>query len=707
MDRLRRPQQLRRILGLLLMAGAALVSPSPAQAAEADTDAVVAIAEAMNDYLEAKHAAALKKLEASLKTCAKVCEPATRAQLHLHIGIVQAAGEKNKEKGRASFEAALKEDPKLVPDRQFMNKDLDKLFAEAKSNVKKGVSTPTPPARPAPTKEQMEAVSNAEKLLAGKEWSECMGTLIAVMGEREFAAGKLMLARCQDAGDLLLEAMKDAKEGAKLAEEEGNADLQKKAAELIEKLDNDTPTITLQIPKAVDKPEVTIDGVAIPADQISKPIPHNPGKAAIEIKGKRGPYPFSFKTTETFERGEKITVNAESTDSNTSAIQQCISAARSAAELQVCIETGGKGRGLTFRSGLEVATYNDTFNVDVFAPALSLSLENPTTGWRVGGSFIVDVVSAASPDIVATASRRFDQKRFAGSLAGEYKIGPARIGIDGSFSGESDYVARGVGATGSADFWDKRITPTLAYGFGYDTIGRGDTPFDVFSRDVMRHTIDAGVSVVLDPSTIVLGGATVQMEFGDQSKPYRYVPMFSPETVAAGLPRAATRALIGSVRENVVPLEQLPLSRLRYAVVGRISRRFDTSTLRADERLYIDSWGLKASTTDARYLLDITEALRVGPHVRFHIQGPADFWQRAYSATPTAQGWQLPKFRTGDRELGPLFGITAGGGVRYQLSEMFTASVQIEGVYTQFLDHLYVFDRFGLFTATTIEMEVE
>lgn len=707
MDRLRRPQQLKRVLGLLLIAGAALASPAPSYAGEADTDAVVSIAEAMNDYLEKKNADALKKLEAALKACAKACEAGTRSQLHLHIGIVQGAGEKNKDKARASFEAALKEDPKLVPDRQFMNKDLDKLFAEAKANVKKGVSTPAQPARPAPTKEQLEAVAAAEKLLAAKEWSDCMGTLIAVMGENEFAAGKLMLARCEDVGDLLLEAMRDAKGAAKLAEEEGNADLQQKAADLIEKLDNDTPAITLQIPKSVDKVEVTIDGVPIPADAITKPIPHNPGKAAIEVKGKRGPYPYAFKTTEKFDRGEKITVNAESTDTNTSAIQQCISAARSAAELQVCIETGGKGRGLTFRSSLEVASYNDTFNVDVFAPALALSLENPTKGWRVGGSFLVDVVSAASPDIVATASRRFDQTRLGGSLAGEYKIGPARVSLDGNLSVESDYVARGIGLTGSADFWDKRITPTLSYGFGFDTLGRGDTPFDVFSRDLMRHTIDAGVSVVLDPSTIVLGGATVQMEFGDQSKPYRYIPMFSPEVVAQGLPRGATRALVGSVRENVVPLEQLPLSRLRYAVVGRISRRFETSTLRADERLYIDSWGLKASTTDARFLIDIKESLRVGPHIRFHIQSPVDFWQRAYAAAPTPQGFALPIYRTGDRELGPLFGITAGGGVRYQLSEMFAASVQVEGVYTQFLDHLYIFDRFGLFTATTLEMEVE
>jgi len=138
-----------------------------------------------------------------------------------------------------------------------------------------------------------------------------------------------------------------------------------------------------------------------------------------------------------------------------------------------------------------------------------------------------------------------------------------------------------------------------------------------------------------------------------------------------------------------------------------VSHRFETSTIRGDTRLYIDTWGLKASTTDARFFLDIKDKIRVGPHVRFHIQGPVDFWQRAYAATPTATGWQLPQFRTGDRELGPLFGVTVGGGIRYQLSEVFSASVQVEGIYTQFLDHLYVYDRLGVFSATMLEMEVE
>ena len=122
---------------------------------------------------------------------------------------------------------------------------------------------------------------------------------------------------------------------------------------------------------------------------------------------------------------------------------------------------------------------------------------------------------------------------------------------------------------------------------------------------------------------------------------------------------------------------------------------------------FVFSWGLKSSTTDARFLLDLSKAVRVGPHARFNIQGPVDFWQRAYVAKQTSEGWELPKYRAGDRELGSLFGVTLGAGARFALSDIFAVNVQVDGVYTQFLDAIYVYDRWGLFTATTLEIGVE
>ena len=700
---MRRPRKLKRLLALFLATLA--LSPAVAAAGAKDTDALVAVAESLNDFVEGNNAAALKKLEAALKGCAGAsCEPGSRAQLLVSIGIVQGAGLKDTAKARLSFENAIREDPKVVPDRQFMTKDLNKIFTEAKANVKKGGGGPVP-TKAGPSKAQLDALSAAQSQLAQKNWSDCMGT-IAAMAESEFAAAKLVLAQCEDTGGLILEASGDARIAQKYAEEEINTDVKGKADELLARLANDTPSIVVVVPKTIDSVEIKIDGVVVPRDKADKPIPHNPGKATIEVAGKKGPYPYSFKSTESFDRGERITVTATDDKTNNSAVLQCILNARTPSDVNTCIETGGKGRGLTIRGGVEVASYNDNTHVDVFSPTLFLSAENPTAGWRVGGSYTVDVVTNASPDIVATASRRFDEVRNAGTLSAEVKVGPARVGLDGGVSIEPDYFARNVGASISADLVNKQVTPTLSYHLNFDTLGRAHTPYDIFSRSILTHSIDAGVSIVQSPTTLLVFGATAELQSGDTSKPYRHVPMFS-ESIAPQIPRGAIPALVGGVRLPTAPFEKLPESRQRFALLGRWAHRFESSTLRADSRLYVDSWGLTSSTTDARFLLDLSKALRVGPHARFNIQGPVDFWQRAYVAKETSEGWVLPKYRAGDRELGPLFGVTLGGSARFALSEIFAVNVQVDGVYTQFLDAIYVYDRWGLFTATTLEIGVE
>ena len=153
---------------------------------------------------------------------------------------------------------------------------------------------------------------------------------------------------------------------------------------------------------------------------------------------------------------------------------------------------------------------------------------------------------------------------------------------------------------------------------------------------------------------------------------------------------------------------------LRHTLAARVAHRFTSSTFRAEERVYFDSWGLKASTTDARFLIDFTKDLRAWPHLRVHAQDGVDFWQTAYaSETASSQGHLtnlvVPYYRTGDRELGPLFGLTLGAGARYAFGEKKTWAVSVLGdvIYTRFLDHLYLFDRLGFLGATTLEVDFE
>jgi hypothetical protein len=213
----------------------------------------------------------------------------------------------------------------------------------------------------------------------------------------------------------------------------------------------------------------------------------------------------------------------------------------------------------------------------------------------------------------------------------------------------------------------------------------------------------------VNKSTVASLAADMVLDNGDQSKPYRYIPMFS-SGVAATVPLGASIDWVNANRLPEKPLEQLPLSRQRYAITGRLGHRFETSTLRLEERVYADSWLLVASTTDARWIFDLGRRFAIWPHAHFHVQSAVNFWQRAYVAS-SANGFDLPEFRTGDRELGPLRTVSGGGGIRAFLGsnadpQAWSVTLQGDAMYTDFLDDLYITNRTGVLGSLSFEAEL-
>jgi hypothetical protein len=358
-------------------------------------------------------------------------------------------------------------------------------------------------------------------------------------------------------------------------------------------------------------------------------------------------------------------------------------------------------------ASLEVAGYTDTDHVAVFTPSVSGTIENVVDGASLRGSYLVDVVSAASVDILATATKRWNEVRHAGVLGGTYKPRDLGVGFSGSMSSEPDYFSFGAAGHLTYDLDEKNTTLFAGYGFGRDTIGRHGTPFAVFARTLQRGSFLAGVEQVIDHETIGSISGSLVIENGDQSKPYRYIPLFSPQE-APNVPNGASIDYVNAHRTFERPLEQLPLARRRFAITPEIAHRFDASTLRASERFYVDSWGIKASTTDARWFFDVGQRLRLWPHVRFHVQTPVVFWQRAYVSNATA-GWDLPQLRTGDRELGPLWTATGGAGAKVFLGSaahprLFGISFEVDVMYTSYTDDLYITNRTGLLGTMTFEL---
>jgi hypothetical protein len=368
--------------------------------------------------------------------------------------------------------------------------------------------------------------------------------------------------------------------------------------------------------------------------------------------------------------------------------------------------TAKAASNVNVRASTEVGGYIDSTATSVLTPSVGINVENPTAGWGVSGRYLVDIVSAASPDIVSTASPHWNEVRQAGNLGVRYKPGTFGVALNASTSYTNDYLSLAAGAQVTQDLDEKNLTLIAGYRFGHDTIGRSRTPFSVFSRTLDYHSIQAGVSRIVNPSLVLGVYADVVLENGDQSKPYRYIPIFTP-AAAAGIPVGASPTLVANTRLQSKPLEQLPLERERYALTGRLAWRGDNgTTLRVEERGYADTWGLKASTTDARYFIDLGQRWTIWPHVRFNVQNSVSFWKRAYTATGPND---LPALRTGDRELSSL--VTGGGGGGFRIALGKTGSVDdlvltttIDAIYTSFADTIYVKERLSALAATALEI---
>ncbi len=390
---------------------------------------------------------------------------------------------------------------------------------------------------------------------------------------------------------------------------------------------------------------------------------------------------------------------------------RCLVAAKNPQEVKECLPQNGDK--LVVRAGLELGAYTDSLAVDVWTPSLTAGIASPTAGWNVNGHYTLDVVSAASPDIVSMASRKSrGEKRHEVGVSGTYK--PNDVGVQAGtlVSSEPDELSMGFQVAAMVDLDEKLVTPRLGYEFRHDTIGKGGTSFDVFHHDVASHTIDASVTFVMTARTLLLLGMTGTMEHGDSSKPYRYIPMFAPSD-APKVSEGLSPNDVNKMRLPVRPLEQLPLSRYRWALGGRLAQRIGAaSTLRLEERLYVDSWGIDATSTDMKYLVDVGDHFRLWPHVRVHAQTGASFQHLAYTADVDSRGnVSLPALRTGDRELGKLVGLTLGAGVRWAISApadktQFGVSLQGETMFTRYYDDLYTTSRTALYGALGFDAEV-
>ena len=550
---------------------------------------------------------------------------------------------------------------------------------------------------------------SAETARAAGRYEPCMEDDEESLSREDHVSVRVHFAGCAEHAGKIVSALKHLQPVLENALKNGDTELAELARQRVEQLLKKVASLTVTLPAGATDVVVSIDESSVDVGALAKPITVDPGEHRVHVEGRNAEGSGTFdEVVKVEEGGRATTIVVFKIDSKflTPGQLECLRQAPTQYDARICI--GMPEKSLIARVALEMSFYEDTFAVRILNPAIRANVSSPTAGWSVGASYLVDVVSAASPDIISTASPRGSDTRHAVSVNAGYK--PNLFAIEGGalFSTESDYVSRSGNLGVSYDLLEKRITPRLGYALSYDTIGRGGTPYDVFHNNLTAHEISAGATFVLGPSTVLVAGASGGFERGDQSKPYRLIPMFANGVaVAAG----ASADEVNAKRLAVRPYEQLPLQRDRYSIDARLNQRVGSSTLRLEERLYDDSWQIKATSTDARWLFDLGTRVTLGPHARFHAQTGAVFHERVYHAT-TDPSLVVPILRTTDRELSPLLSVTGGASVRWRLNEYassigWTLYGSGDAIFSRYFDSLYTTHRWAGYGTIGIEAELE
>lgn len=737
------------VLALLTVVSGARAKPK----VNAATDASVGDASSkvlVEEYAAGDFAGASKKVGESLALCDKKgCRPETVARLHVLLGMI-ASQMGNAIEAKDQFASALKISPGAQLPERGQTPGIKIQWGDVKGKQGAPPSDPPRSVDPPPSAaavgvlpdgwKNADAFRLAMEATEAKEQSDykaCVEKDLASLALEDQPRTRLHLSSCQYRSGKLKDALRESQKALDMGIARKDSALMRVARERVKQLVELMPRVTFQAPTGVSDLEVTFDKQPVPANALTKKFSVDPGPHAVTAKGVvEGDAVEFVSTVEVAEKDLKVVVIKLTRPGSLVTEEQllCQQRAKTQEEVQACLPQ--KRRALVVHLGTDLSAYGDTNSVFVVSPGINASVGSPTSGWHIGGNALIDVVSAASPDIISYASPPFREKRYAGGLNGAYKLGAITAQASGSVSSEPDYISRTIGGALLAELRDKNVIPRVGLNYTWDLIGRGpfslcaDQSVDDQGRNPCKRPFtilapEVGVTLVLSPESLLMVGTTVQFESGDQSKPYRHVPMFDKANVdPAQCAATATKkntcvkagqdiATVDQARLALRPAEQLPTSRQRYALAGRYIRRIGTTmTLRIEERVYYDTWSIMGSTTDGRYLIDFGRHLRVWPHGRLHMQSAANFYELAYVSTtnPETQAPIVPTYRTTDRELQSMVTVTGGAGARIALGNPDGdirpgISFSTDVMYSYYFQSLFLRGRTGVYGTLGLDVE--
>ncbi|MFN3239096.1 MAG: DUF3570 domain-containing protein, partial [Pseudomonadales bacterium] len=192
----------------------------------------------------------------------------------------------------------------------------------------------------------------------------------------------------------------------------------------------------------------------------------------------------------------------------------------------------------------------------------------------VWGNYYVDMISGASIDVEATASK-YSETREEFSVGVDYLYDKTILGFGYTQSEEDDYSASTFRFSVSQDFFGDLTTLSLGYAYGDDTVRRnGDQSFE---DEAQHQSFRLELSQIVTTRLIVNLGLEAVTDEGYLNNPYRSV-RFQDASAANGFSYQA---------------ENYPRTRNSDAVAVRAMYYLPyRAALRGEYRAYTDSWGI-------------------------------------------------------------------------------------------------------------------
>ncbi len=265
--------------------------------------------------------------------------------------------------------------------------------------------------------------------------------------------------------------------------------------------------------------------------------------------------------------------------------------------------------------------YGDNDHVSVWSPSVRARVP---VGRRVtvSASYGVDIVSAASVDIVASASRMNEVRHDTTAGAQVAVDDRTTVGVSGRDSRESDYLSDGVTLTVDRENAARTRTLHVEARGRWDRVGPGWVLQD--RADLGVGTLAASLTQVLDRLTVLRFALQADVLSGYQASAYRYVPVGGQWFT-----------------------EQVPELRVRGSGSARIQRSLRRNvSLLAEYGLSGDSWGLVAHSGEVGLRWEPAPWAMFDVRARVMAQNGASFYQGTYAS--------LTEYRTRDRMLGPM-----------------------------------------------------